>query len=177
MEDAYIGSIALFAGNFEPRNWKYCNGQTLPISDFSPLFAILGTTYGGDGRTTFSLPDLRGRVPVHVGTGPGLTHRSLGEKSGQEYVTLSQNEIPSHTHQVVAKFNAAEEANTADPTNNFIAGTGAPAFSTTKDAEMNNNAVEIAAENSGGNQSHYNMQPYLGLNYIICVQGLFPSRS
>jgi len=177
MDETYMGTIMLFAGNFAPRNWMYCDGQILPISDYQALFALIGATYGGDGRTTFALPDLRGRVPVHAGVGPGLTPKRLGEKSGTEYVTLNETQMPNHTHAVTTKLQAKEEANVDDPTNNFIAGTGNQIFGSSADILLNSNAVEVTLQNTGGSQPHYNMQPYLGLNYIICVSGLFPSRS
>jgi len=176
MDEAYIGSIVLFAGNFEPRNWMYCNGQVLSIMDYQALYSILGTVYGGDGRNTFALPDLRGRVPLHAGTGQNLTPRMLGEKSGQEIVTLDEIQIPSHTHQATTKLNAKEEANAEEPTNNFIAGIGDTTFGSATDTQMNTNAVEVAIGNTGGNQPHNNMQPYLGLHYIICVAGIYPPR-
>ncbi len=171
--DPFIGEIKLFAGNFVPRGWAFCDGQLLPISQNSALFSILGTTYGGDGRTTFALPDLRGRVPVSPGHGPGLSSYRLGEKGGQEHVTLTTNEIPSHTHSLRAD---AAVGTTNDPTNHVLANTGAfdNEYSTNSpNTNMNNAAVT----STGGSQSHENRQPFLGLYYIIAVQGVFPSRS
>jgi len=177
MYDSYLGTIMLFAGNFAPKNWMYCDGQLLRIMDFQALYSLFGNIYGGDGRTTFALPDLRGRVPVHAGTGPGLTTKNLGEKAGWEYITLDQTQMPNHTHAAITKLQAKEEANVDDPTNNFIAGTGNQIFGSSADIQLNSNAVEVTLQATGGNQPHYNMQPYLGLNYIICVVGNYPSRN
>ncbi len=176
MDDAYIGSLVMFAGNFAPRNWAFCDGQILPISSNQALFSILGTTYGGDGRTTFALPDLRGRYPIHPGTGTGLRTRRLGERSGQEDVTLLETQMPSHKHSGAGALKAKEEGDADDPSGHFIAGTGALAFGTTSDIQMNDSAVDLSIENTGGSQSHNNMPPYLGINYIICIDGLFPPR-
>lgn len=176
MEEAFIGSIVLFAGNYAPMNWAFCNGQLLSITQNSALFAVIGTTYGGDGQTTFALPDLRGRVPLHFGSGPGLTPRSLGESSGYENVTLIQSQMPAHNHAVVSVLHANEEANTDDPTGNFPAGTSTPAFNTGANIAMNTNAVTNEVSIAGQNAAHTNMQPYLGLNFIICLYGIFPSR-
>ncbi|MCG8701537.1 MAG: tail fiber protein [Bacteroidales bacterium] len=175
--ESYIGSILLFAGNFAPRNWAFCNGQLIAISDNAALFSLLGTTYGGDGRVTFGLPDLQGRVPIHAGSGPGLSYRRLGEKGGLEIEYLSVNEIPAHTHLATGSIKAKEEADIDDPTNNYIAGTGNAIFGTTKDIQMNAQSVHVTVENEGGSYAHNNMQPYLGLNYIICLQGIYPSRN
>jgi microcystin-dependent protein len=177
MDDAYMGSIVLFAGNFEPRNWAYCDGRLLPIASYQALFSLLGTTYGGDGRTTFALPDLRGRVPISSGNGPGLTPRPLGSRAGQERVTLHDTEMPTHSHTASGTIKAKEEADNGDPSNNFIAGNGSTIFGTTSDVQMNNNSVNVTVNSAGGSQAHENMPPYLALNYIICLQGLFPPRN
>lgn len=171
--DPFLGEIILFAGNFAPRGWAFCDGQLLPISQYSALFSILGTTYGGDGRTTFALPDLRGRVPIHQGRGPGLSDYRLGAKGGQEHVTLTTNQIPSHSHGVNA---VSATGNDASPQNNYLANT------TGLDREYSNSTPDIRMSanmisNTGGGQSHENRQPFLALNYIIALQGVFPSRS
>ena len=172
-----IGEIRLFAGNFAPRSWAFCSGQLLSIAQNTALFSILGTTYGGNGQTTFALPDLRGRTPIGVGQGPGLSNRSLGEQSGTENVTLIQNNMPAHTHNVNT-VNAP--ATSTDPTGKSIATVvdatenAMPSFSSTApNVPLHASTVSV----SGGSQPHENMPPYLGLNYIICMEGIFPSRN
>lgn len=165
----------MFGGNFAPRGYALCDGQLLPISSNAALFSILGTTYGGDGRTTFALPDLRGRAPIHAGNGPGLSQRRLGSKGGSETNTLNLSQIPSHSHSYSTPA-VIEDGNTSDPTNAVSAGTKVldkeystePANTTMKSGTIGN---------SGGGQSVNNMQPYTTINYIIALQGTFPSRS
>tara|TARA_R110002074_G_scaffold225132_1_gene396599 strand:+ start:1452 stop:1964 length:513 start_codon:yes stop_codon:yes gene_type:complete len=169
--DGFIGQIILFAGNFAPRNWAFCNGSLLAISSNSALFSILGTTYGGDGRTTFGLPDLRSRVAIGQGSGPGLPTYRLGEKVGSPDNFLNINQMPSHNHGVTLP--AKEEANTDTPNNHFIAGAGFDGFGTTSDTTMGS----LPQNNVGGGQAVNNMQPSLVMNYIICLYGTFPSRS
>ena len=169
MSEPFIGQIVMFGGNFNPRSWALCDGQLLPISQNTALFSILGTTYGGDGRTTFALPDLRGRVAMHPGSGPGLSPRRLGEKSGVENVILTTNQIPSHTHSLRVK---DDDADQGSPVNNVLA--NANVYSgAAPDAVMNTGAIQ----NTGGGQQHTNVQPYLCVNYIIALQGIFPSRN
>jgi microcystin-dependent protein len=175
--DPFIGEIRLFAGNFAPKDWALCNGQLMAITQNSALFALLGTTYGGDGKTTFALPDLRGRVPINFGTGAGLTPRTLGEVAGSPYVTLLENQIPAHTHQPMA---VAVQGASQNPSGNIWAeavpsgrgGQQAPLYAPTPNATMSPMAVAQA----GGSQPHNNMQPYVGLNYIIALTGIFPPR-
>jgi len=167
--EGFIGEIIMFGGNFAPRFWAFCNGQLLAIAQNQALFSILGTTYGGDGRTTFGLPDLRGRAAMHTGQGPGLTSRQLGQRGGTEANTLTVSQIPSHTHQL----NAKEEGNSDNPSGGFIAGSGANSFGTSADAVMAANAVQPVGNNAPIN----NMQPYECVSYIICLQGIFPSRN
>lgn len=166
--EPFIGQIIMFGGNFAPRGWALCDGQLLAISSHSALFSILGTTYGGDGQTTFGLPDLRGRAPVHAGHGPGLSAYRLGEKTGSETVTLTTNQIPAHTHQLEAVGNPA---NSSDARNN---GLGLAEIYVAGDPEAQMNPASI--RNTGGGQSHNNIQPVLAVNYIIALVGLYPSR-
>jgi microcystin-dependent protein len=173
MSDPFIGEIKMFAGNFAPRGWAFCDGSLLPISANTALFSLLGTTYGGDGKSTFALPDLRGRAPMHFGAGPGLTNRKIGEKSGTETVTLTTAEIPSHNHTLMG---SQDVASSQDPAANVLA----------QDSKTNfynpnpGNTVQMNAASlspNGGNQPHENMQPFLAINYIIALQGTFPPRS
>ncbi len=168
--DPFIGEIVMFGGNFAPRGWALCDGQLLSISQFQALFSILGTTYGGDGRTTFALPDLRGRASMHPGSGAGLTTRHLGERVGTETVTLNVNEIPAHKHGVQAT-NA--NGNQNDPQNNILA--DEPAAYSNRNPQVLMNADMIT--NTGGGGAHDNVQPCLCVNYIIALQGTFPSRN
>jgi len=172
MSEPFLGEILMFGGNFAPRSWALCDGQLLPISQNSALFSILGTIYGGDGRTTFALPDMRGRVSIHPGSGPGLSTYRLGEKGGVENVTLTTAQIPSHTHTLRGENRAG---NSTDPTNNMLAN-GSPIYRPQAVADdVNMNAAAVA--NTGGSQSHTNIQPFLCVNYLIALQGIFPSRS
>lgn len=157
--------------NFAPRGWALCDGQILPISSNSALFSLLGTTYGGDGRTTFALPDLRGRVPIQVGNGPGLSPYQWGEKGGAETNILNVNQLPPHSH----TFNlpATEEGNTDSPENAFVAGDGNASFGTASDITM----ATSSTNNTGAASSINNIQPFLGIYFIIALQGIFPSRS
>ncbi|MFX0557710.1 phage tail protein [Maribacter sp. CXY002] len=169
--EPYLAQIILFAGNFAPRGWAFCHGQILPISQNQALFSLLGTIYGGDGRTTFALPDLRGRVPIGVGQGPGLPNYREGQKVGSHITILNTNQLPSHNHGV--SMPAKEEANSDVPNNHFVAGAGFDGFGTTSDTTMG----ALPQNNVGANQEINNMQPSQALNYIICLQGIFPSRS
>ncbi|MGB2129405.1 MAG: phage tail protein [Flavicella sp.] len=172
-QDAFIGEIKMFAGNFAPRNWAFCNGQLLPISQNTALFSLLGTTYGGDGRTTFALPDLRGRVAVHAGSGPGLSSKSLGQKGGQETVLLMESNLPSHNHSIKA---VAADGNTSNPEGALLAGTkilDGEYSKSTSDITMSSDMVGV----TGGNQPIQNTQPFSVVNYVICLQGIYPSRN
>jgi microcystin-dependent protein len=182
MSDPFLGQITIFAGNFAPRNWAFCDGQLLSINQNQALFAILGTTYGGDGRTTFGLPDLRGRVAIGKGQGAGLSSYPLGSRGGQERVTLVETQIPSHDHTAASVANAVMPAgNSNDAVNNFWAddaGVSSGTYHTgPANAEMNASAISTTVNNAGGGQNHENRQPYLAMNYIIALQGLFPSRN
>jgi microcystin-dependent protein len=176
MSEPFIAEIRIFAGNFAPRGWAFCNGQLLPIAQNTALFSLVGTIYGGDGRTTFGLPDMQGRAPMHPGGGPGLTPRRLGERGGATTVTLSEAQMPSHTHGLRASSVATDEEGTSNPANTVTGVTDlsdaiyAPAASLT--------SMHPAALTSVGNgQAHENMQPFLTINFIIALVGLFPSRS
>lgn len=174
-QEPFIGEVRMFAGNFAPRGWALCDGQLLPISSNTALFSILGTTYGGDGRTSFGLPDLRGRFPMHPGNGPGLTTRQLGQKSGQETVTLTANQIPSHTHTAVMQADSGV-GDSDDPTGKVPArnASSTPVYSDSSTVALDSSAVVVGS--GGGGQPHNNMPPFLCVNYIIALQGIFPSR-
>ena len=176
MAEPYIGQIIMFAGNFAIRSWAFCDGQLLPIAQNTALFSILGTTYGGDGRTTFGLPDLRGRVAIHEGRGPGLSNYQLGQKGGQERVTLQTTEIPAHNHTGTLRC-VDDDGSLAGPKDNNLANasSGTPYSSGAADANMKTGSV--TTDNTGGNQSHYNIQPFQVVNYEIALQGLFPPRN
>ncbi|MFD2724913.1 phage tail protein [Hyunsoonleella rubra] len=171
----------MFAGNFAPRGWALCQGQLLPISNYQALFSILGTTYGGDGRTTFALPDLRGRAPIHAGTGPGLTPRRLGAKGGAEQVTLSTPQIPNHDHTATTTTQIAVSTDTGTELNadgNHLANhTNGYNATPTDDNELAGVSSSTTTTNTGGSQAHDNMQPSITINYIIALVGIFPSRS
>jgi microcystin-dependent protein len=170
MSEPFIAEVKIFAGNFAPRSWAFCDGQLLPIAQNQALFSLVGTIYGGDGRTTFALPDLRGRVPVHPGRGPGLTDYQLGERGGAETVTLTTNQMPQHTHSVSC---SANDATLGLPAGNFPATTGDNVYSQTSDATMNSGMLSSV----GGSQPHENRQPYLAINFVIALQGIYPSRN
>ena len=172
--DPFLGQIIMFGGNFAPRSWALCDGQLLPISSYTALFSILGTTFGGDGRTTFGLPDLRGRVPVHQGSGPGLPQVQLGQKGGAAANTLTVGNLPAHSHtaQLMATTGAAEDDG---PSGNVLAKAGTEIYGTGANAQMGDDSIKV--DQTGSNQPVNNMQPYQAVNYIICLQGTFPSRS
>ena len=181
MSEPFIGQIMLFAGNFAPRGWATCDGQILSIAQNTALFSILGTTYGGNGQTTFALPDLRGRAAIHQGQGPGLSQYSMGEVGGAETVTLIAPQMPAHNHTATLTVNAAASPLSAsdDPTNAVPAGAsgqnvyaGAPDGSTKMNAGMATAVINPA----GGSQPHENRHPYLCMTYCIALEGIFPSR-
>lgn len=167
-----IGEVQWFAGSFAPRGWALCDGQLLPISGNEALFSIIGTTYGGDGRTTFALPDVRGRVLIHEGRGPGLSQRNLGNRGGTETETLTSANMPSHTHTLRA---SGGSATTAAPAGGVLAATGRTQLYDSGAANVDMDASAITS--TGGGQPHNNMQPYNTLNCIIALQGIFPSRN
>lgn len=173
MSEPYLGEIRMFGGNYAPRGWALCDGGTLAVSQYDALFSLLGTTYGGDGRTTFALPDLRGRLPIHMGSGPGLTSRNLGHKGGAETVTVAVNQLPSHTHGWRASKSSATETN---PLNNVTASDLAnDIYSNDTSPTALMNAATITTH-TGGGQAHTNVMPYLCVNFIIALTGLYPSR-
>ena len=165
MSEPFLAEIRIVGFNFAPRGWAFCDGQILPINQNQALYSLLGTTYGGDGRTTFALPDLRGRVPVHTGE----SHQ-LGSKGGAETTTLTASEMPSHTHTIQA---SADPSTGQDPTNTVLAKSGQIYGAASNLVDM----VSGTLTNSGGGQAHQNMQPYLALNFCIALRGLFPSRN
>lgn len=176
--DPILGQIILFGGNFAPQGWAFCNGQLLPISQNAALFSLLGTIYGGDGVRTFALPDLRGRAPIHFGQGPGLSNYALGQVGGQESVTLTVTEMPAHTHSV-APAATSSDATVPDPHNQIFAKTATRTTSTNTYAPASSKNGAMAAFDSaiaGGSQPHSNLQPYVAMNYIIALQGVYPSR-
>ena len=175
-QEPFLGEIKMFAGNFAPRGWAFCDGQILSIAQNTALFSLLGTTYGGDGRTTFALPDLRGRVTIHAGYGPGLSPKRLGEKGGVEAVALTVAQMPNHNHAAQIKADSTV-ATTDSPIDMFPArNAGAtPQYGDTLNTVMNSTAVSVG--NTGGSQAHTNVQPYNTVYYIICIQGYFPSRN
>jgi len=173
MSNPFLGEIRMFAGNFAPAGWAQCNGQIMSISQNTALFSILGTTYGGNGTTTFALPDLRSRVPIHVGQGPGLSPYVLGQVAGTENVTLLTTQIPLHNHGVNCSTGGGTQASPAS---------GYPAVESTGTsldyaASSNGTMNPAMIGNAGSGQPHANIQPYLCVNFIIALQGIFPSRN
>src|SRR5262249_26793796 len=166
MSEPFLAEIKIISWNFPPKGWAFCNGQLLPINQNQALFSILGTTYGGDGRTTFGLPNLQGRSPVHVGNGI-----VLGERGGEQAHTLNQSELAAHTHTPVASSNAVD---TETPVDHFWpdGGTALPYANASNASMATQNLLPV-----GGSQPHNNMSPYLVLNFIIALQGIFPSQN
>lgn len=166
MSDPYISEIQIFAFEFAPRGWAQCNGQILPINQNQALFSLLGTTYGGNGQTTFALPDLRGRAPMHIGN-----NFSEGQVGGQEFHTLTTQEIPLHTHLVTASSATADQ--TSPVGNLWAKGDSPPPYKSTANSSMSGSAIG----NAGSSQGHENRMPWLAINYCIAIQGIFPSRN
>ena len=171
MSDPLIGEIRMFAGNFAPRGWAFCNGQLMSISQNTALFSLLGTTYGGDGRVTFALPDLRGRVPLHAGQGAGLSDYPLGSRGGSEQVALTAEQLPAHRHALLA---SDAEGDQRTPANHILAMPEETPIYSARDAATAMDSRAIAP--TGSNQPHENRPPYLAVNYIIALQGIFPAR-
>lgn len=172
MSEPFIAEVKIFAGNFAPRGWAFCNGQLLPIAQNTALFSLIGTTYGGDGRTTTALPDMQGRAAMHPGRGPGLTSRRLGERAGESEVTLTAAQMPQHTHVMMGN---SAMASTGNPIGAQLADTDPlQNYGPSRDNET---LAAQAVKNAGESQPHNNLQPFLGLNFIIALVGLYPSRS
>jgi len=174
--DPFIGQILWFAGNFAPRSWAFCQGQTMSIAQNTALFSILGTTYGGNGQTTFQLPNFSGRAAIGAGNGPGLSGYALGQAGGSNYTTLTVENLPAHIHTLNGNDTSAN--NVAAPAGNYLANTAG-----LTDREYFVGAGEVtpmgaqALGANGGGQAFNNMQPYVGMNFVICLMGIFPSRN
>jgi microcystin-dependent protein len=168
----YVGEIRIFAGNFAPAGWMFCEGQTLPISENDVLFQLIGTTYGGDGESTFNLPNLASRIPVHMGTGPDGTTYQIGEMAGTEQETLTVQQIPNHTHALLGSTDAATKGN---PSGAILGQSAQVSYMFETDAALAMNANSITP--AGGSQPHENTQPFLCMNYIISLFGVFPSQT
>jgi microcystin-dependent protein len=175
MSNPFVAEIRIFPFNFAPVGWAFCDGQILPLSQNTALFALLGTTYGGDGKSNFALPNMQGNAPMHPGQGPGLSLHDLGETGGSDTVTLLESEMPSHNHTVNTSDTAAT-AGLGSPSVGLARSNGGLAYQTTTNAnivQMSPNTVAPA----GGDQPHNNMMPYLTLNFCIALQGVFPPRT
>jgi microcystin-dependent protein len=170
MPEPFVGEIRMFGGNFAPAGWAFCEGQILPISENDVLFQLIGTTYGGDGQETFALPNLASRVPIHMGTGKDGTTYTIGEASGVETVTLTTQQIPSHTHPMLGSTSIANDPN---PTNNVVAESSLMTTYIAANPVVAMGAASITAV--GGSQPHENCQPFLCINFIISLFGVFPS--
>lgn len=178
MSEPFLGEVRMFGGNFAPTGWALCNGQLLPISQNTALFSILGTYFGGDGQTTFALPDLRSRVPIHQGQGLGLSPYTQGQQAGSEQITLLQNQMPAHTHIVSA---SGTTANASTAAGNFLA-TAAPARGQSSAADIYGPSASATMSPAmvapaGNSLPHANIQPSLCVTFIIALQGIYPSRS
>ncbi|MCC6701974.1 MAG: phage tail protein [Fluviicola sp.] len=178
--DPYLATITNFAGNFAPLNWAFCNGALLSIADNQALFSLIGTTYGGDGMNTFALPDLRGRYAIHAGQGPGLPYYSLGEMAGSENTTLLSVNLPAHNHGVIQVTGGpgaqTESGNVASPAG-AVAASVNTRYNGTSDGDMMSTVTIATSGISGANAPVSNIAPYLAMNYIICVEGIYPSRN
>ena len=172
MSEPFLGMIAIYGFNFAPRGWAMCNGQILPIAQNTALFSLLGTTYGGNGQTTFALPNLQSRVPIHFGQGPGLSSYDLGQAAGTETDTLTINQMPSHNHLVNANGNDADSGKVSG---RVLANSSATNYLAAPDGATTMNQQTIAL--TGGNQPFPILQPYLALNFCIALEGIFPSRN
>lgn len=174
MAQPYVGEIRIFAGNFAPAGWMFCDGQLLPISENETLFNLIGTTYGGDGQETFALPDLRGRIPIHMGTLAG-TAFTLAESAGVEQVTLTVNQMPIHTHPHGCRSTGG--SSTADPTNAIAGPSDLSQYSTVVAPAVQMGTPAMTSDPAGGSQPHDNFMPYLCINFIISMFGIFPSQT
>jgi microcystin-dependent protein len=172
MSEPFVGEIRMFAGNFAPRGWAFCDGQLLAVSQNDALFSLFGTIYGGDGRTTFALPDLRGRVPIHAGHGTGLSQRRLGSKAGQEKVTLTVNQLPTHNHE---QFGTASTTPRTQPGGNLPVSDGLITYFRNSNVSPVTMASDMITP-TGGSRSHTNIQPFLCVHFIVALFGIYPSR-
>jgi microcystin-dependent protein len=172
MSEPFIGEIRMFGGNFAPAGWAFCDGQLLPIAENEALFQLIGTTYGGDGQETFALPDLRGRLPIHMGQGPGLSTRDIGEQGGTELETLTLNQIPVHTHPTLLSSAAGSEST---PAGNVLA--ASPNVRLYRPGAPTVLLHPATVTPTGGNQPHDNVMPFLCVNFIISLFGVFPSET
>jgi microcystin-dependent protein len=171
--DPFVAEIRIFPFNFAPKGWAFCDGQILPLSQNTALFSLLGTTYGGDGKSNFALPDLQGNAPMHPGQGPGLSLHDLGETGGSQTVSLLESEIPSHSHTLRADTLDPAEVNLVSSNASLAQSTGGGLYQSASNGSMSDNAITPA----GGDQPHNNMQPYLTLNFCIALQGVYPPRT
>jgi microcystin-dependent protein len=171
--DPFVAEIRIFPFNFAPKGWAFCDGQILPLSQNTALFSLLGTTYGGDGKSNFALPDMQGNAPMHPGQGPGLSLHDLGETGGSETVSLLESEIPSHSHTLRADILDIADTNVVSPNASFALSSGGTLYQAAGGATMSDNAITPA----GGDQPHNNLQPYLALNFCIALQGVYPHRT
>ena len=175
MSDQFVAEVRIFPFNFPPTGWAFCDGQLLPLSQNTALFSLLGTTYGGDGKSTFGLPDMQGNAPMQQGQGQGLSLRDLGEQSGVESITLLVSEIPAHTHALRAHNGDQADAQNPSPTTSLAQ--SANGFAYQSNTTQNLTTLNFQALSSaGGGLPHNNMQPYLTLNFCIALQGIFPQR-
>lgn len=172
MSNPFIGEIRMFGGNFAPLGWAFCNGDLVPISENDTLFTLIGTNFGGDGQETFALPDLRGRVPIHQGQGPGLSFYVIGQAAGTETVTITQNQLPTHSHPYIGTLNPAASTS---PNNTVFARAAGDIYSSDLSAPALMSVQSIGAV--GGSQPHENMMPFLVISFIISLYGIFPSQS
>lgn len=174
-----IGEIRIFAGNFSPGNWNYCNGSLQSIANYTALFSVIGTIYGGDGQTTFALPNFQGRIPVGTGQGPGLPSYDLGQVGGSEMLTLTSQTMPMHTHitSMNMRLPAYSEAGGADPSGAILASVNQAYTNQSADSTLNPFTAPVTLQPVGSGIPFSAMQPYLALNYIICMEGIFPSRN
>jgi microcystin-dependent protein len=183
--DPYLANVTIFAGNFAPRSWMYCQGQLLSISEYTALYSLIGTIYGGDGQVNFALPDLRGRCAIHPGQGQGLAPYTLGETGGNTEITLTSTQLPPHSHNLASAIKGAPSASTTPgttdvPTGNVpapINGSGSAYTTSPSAATMGTTVISTGTPPAGQSLPIDIMSPYLAMNYVICVEGIFPSRN
>jgi microcystin-dependent protein len=173
MADPFVAEIRIFPFNFAPKGWAWCDGQLMPLSQNTALFSLLGTTYGGDGKSNFALPDLQGRAPMHPGQGPGLSLHDLGETGGSETVTLLESEIPAHSHTLRADVLDIGDTNAVSANASLALSSGGTLYQNASNVNMSDNALTPA----GGDQPHNNMMPYLTFYFCIALQGVYPPRT